>query len=104
MALAAAAPPAAAAAAHTEAAAAIGRALAVVTAVGERYRAQGDLLSLALLYESAQSALDYPQAVGRGDAEMGRVVREAAEAFGALETNQAARVGGVAWGVWGGCV
>jgi hypothetical protein len=30
-------------------------------AVGERYRAQGDLLSLALLYESAQAELDYPQ-------------------------------------------
>jgi hypothetical protein len=30
-------------------------------AVGERYRAQGDLLSLVLLYESAQAELDYPQ-------------------------------------------
>lgn len=37
--------------------------------VGARYRAQGDLLSLVLLYEAAQAELDYPQVgptFGRG--------------------------------------
>lgn len=33
--------------------------------MGERYRSQGDLMSLVLLYESTQAELDYPQ-VGRG--------------------------------------
>ncbi|KAI8473300.1 MAG: hypothetical protein J3K34DRAFT_411556 [Monoraphidium minutum] len=48
--------------AREEAADAIRHALAIVEAVGERYRAQGDLMSLVLLYESAQAELDYPQA------------------------------------------
>ncbi|GBF91896.1 hypothetical protein Rsub_05001 [Raphidocelis subcapitata] len=76
--------------ARRDAADAIHRALSI--AVGERYRSQGDPLSMVLLFESAQAELDYPQVLERGDPAMAAIVKQAADAFASLETGQAARV------------
>jgi hypothetical protein len=59
--------------------AAIHRALQVVEAVGERYRQQKDLLSLVLLYESAQVGLERPHVmfVEAGQVYAGRSARTA---------------------------
>lgn len=74
---------------ESEAVAAIERALRIVQAVGDRYRQQRDLLSLVLLYESAQAEFDSVGVLGRDNVEMARIQRQAADAFSVLDPKQA---------------
>lgn len=75
-----------------EADAAVAAVLHVVEAVGKRYRTQRDLLSLVLLYESAQAELEPAGLAPSREAgsPMARLQRQAADAFDVLDVPQAA--------------
>lgn len=77
-----------------EADAAVAAVLHVVEAVGKRYRTQRDLLSLVLLYESAQAELEPAGLAPSREAgsPMARLQRQAADAFDVLDVPQAALV------------